>query len=516
MFIGVPKETLLQETRIAIVPNTIKKLIQLGFSVSIEKGAGVKSYFLDKDFINCGAKIVTNNKVWECNIIIKINPPTKTEISFLQKNTILICFMWPNKNNDIVSLLASRNITTFAMDLVPRISRAQSLDALSSMSNLAGYRSIIESIYLLSKPLNGQITAAGKIYPAKVLVIGAGVAGLSAIATAKSLGAEVIAFDTRKEVKEQISSMGATFLEYSDKYKQYEKILKNNKNINANIEKKTICHVLKNIDIIITTASIPNQKAPILIDKDMVAQMNPGSIIFDLSIENGGNCELSKINKTIVTNNNVTIIGHTNLPSKLPIQSSKLYSNNITNFLNLLYNKHDKKIHINLKDEIIHCMLITYKKQILWPIKPFIQKNKINNHYIPPVKIKNKNVYIQKNFNKDVQQNNMFTFSIYTLICVLICYISFFIPPITILHLNIFILSCIIGYYVIWNVDHKLHTPLMSVTNAISGIIIIGAILQMNSNIFIINILSFVGILVSSINIFGGLAITRRMLKMFS
>ncbi|QJC31113.1 Re/Si-specific NAD(P)(+) transhydrogenase subunit alpha [Enterobacteriaceae endosymbiont of Macroplea mutica] len=513
MLIGVPKETLLQETRIAIVPNTIKKLVQLGFSVYVETGAGEKSYFSDKNFVDCGAIIVNNNKIWESNIIIKINPPTKTEISFLQSNTILISFIWPNKNNEIVSLLASRNITTLAMDLVPRISKAQSLDALSSMSNLAGYRSIIESIYLLPKPLNGQITAAGKIDPAKVLVIGAGVAGLSAIATAKSLGAEVIAFDTRKEVKEQISSMGATFLEYSEKYKQYDHIFKNNKNIHESIEKKTICHILKNIDIIITTASIPNKKAPILIDKNMVAQMNPGSVIFDLSIENGGNCELSKINETIVTNNHVTIIGNTNLPSKLPIQSSKLYSNNITNFLKILYNKHDQKIHINLKDEIIHCMLITYKKKKLWPIKPFIQKNKINNiPYIAPANVKNKSVYTQKN----IKTNNIFTFSIYALICILICYVSFFIPPITILHINIFVLSCIIGYYVIWNVNHKLHTPLMSVTNAISGIIIIGAILQMNSNILIINVLSFIGILVSSINIFGGLTITRRMLKMFS
>ncbi|QJC37202.1 Re/Si-specific NAD(P)(+) transhydrogenase subunit alpha [Enterobacteriaceae endosymbiont of Donacia thalassina] len=513
MIIGIPKEKYFKEKRIAMTPSNIKKLIKLGFEVYVEEKAGLLSYFQDQDFINAGAKIVENKKVWESNIIIKIHPLDTEETNLIKNNSILISFIWPYKNNLLLKILAEKNITTIAMDTVPRISRAQSLDALSSMNNLSGYRSIIESINLLQKTPNGQITAAGKILPAKIMVIGAGVAGLSAIGTAKSLGAKVIAFDKRKEVKEQIHSMGAEFLELKDQQKDndYEyKTLSSKKKVE--LEKKFFNNIVKTTDIIITTAVILNKKAPILITKEMIKLMKPGSIIFDLAIENGGNCELTKINKIITTENNIKILGLTNLPSKLAPQASQLYSTNIINLINLLSNKNNSgKIFINLKDEIIRNMTIIHDSQIIWPAP---QSNLIK---------KKKDIEQNINFNKTKDMSNIkkktcfFTsnYFLYTIGLFCIYYITEFIPREIIPHFIIFLLSCIIGYYVVWNVDHKLHTPLMSVTNAISGIIIIGSILQVNSNYFIIILLSFLGTLLSSINIFGGLTITQRMLQMF-
>lgn len=512
MIIGIPKEKYFKETRIAMTPLNIKKLIKLKFKVYVEKGAGILSYFQDQDFINAGAKIVENKKIWESNIIIKIHPLDIEETKLIKNNSILISFIWPNKNSILLNILAEKNITTIAMDAVPRISRAQSLDALSSMNNLSGYRSIIESINLLQRTPNGQITAAGKILPAKIMVIGAGVAGLSAIGTAKSLGAKVIAFDKRKEVKEQIHSMGAEFLELKEHQEDDDneyKTLSSKKKIQ--LEKDYFNNIVKTTDIIITTAVILNKKAPILITKDMVKLMKPGSIIFDLAIENGGNCELTEINKIITTNNNIKILGFTNLPSKLAPQASQLYSTNIINLINLLSKNNLGKISINLEDEIIRNMTIIYNSKIIWPVpKIILQKNKKN--------IEEKNSF-EKNKNiKNIKKNECFlksNYFLYTIGLFCIYYITNLIPHEIIPHFIIFLLSCIIGYYVVWNVDHTLHTPLMSVTNAISGIIIIGSILQINSNYFTIIILAFLGTLLSSINIFGGLTITQRMLKMF-
>ncbi|QJC32688.1 Re/Si-specific NAD(P)(+) transhydrogenase subunit alpha [Enterobacteriaceae endosymbiont of Donacia dentata] len=511
MIIGVLKEKYFKEKRIAITPSNIKKLIKLGFEVYIEKGAGDLSYFKDEDFKNKGAKIVNNTKIWEANIIIKIHPLDEKESQLIKKNSILISFIWPYKNSKLLNILALKNITTIAMDTVPRISRAQSLDALSSMNNLIGYRSIIESAYLLGRTLNGQITAAGKILPAKVMVIGAGVAGLSAIGTAKSLGAIVVAFDKKKEVKEQIHSMGAEFLELKSEQDnndvhEYKTISSKNK---IQLEQESFNSIVSKTDIIITSAIIPNKKSPILITKKMIEKMKPGSIIFDLAIENGGNCELTQKNKMIITNNNIKILGYTNLPSKLSSQASQLYSTNIINLLDLLSRNNFGKININLKDEIIRNMTIIYNSKIIWPAPISSKKKnveKINNF-----------TNIKKNLAK--KKNTCFLMNkyfLYTVGLFFLYYITKYIPSEIIPHFIIFLLSCIIGYYVVWNVSHKLHTPLMSVTNAISGIIVIGSILQISSDYFTIIIIAFFGILLSSINIFGGLTITQRMLKMFN
>ncbi|QJC33979.1 Re/Si-specific NAD(P)(+) transhydrogenase subunit alpha [Enterobacteriaceae endosymbiont of Donacia cinerea] len=510
MIIGIPKEKYFKETRIAMTPLNIKKLIKLGFTVYVEKDAGNLSYFKNQDFINEGAKIVKNEKIWESNIIIKIHPLDTEESKLIKNNSTLISFIWPNKNHLLLEILAKKNITTIAMDAVPRISKAQSLDALSSMNNLAGYRSIIESINLLQRTPNGQITAAGKILPAKIMVIGAGVAGLSAIGTAKSLGAKVIAFDKRKEVKEQIHSMGAEFLElkyYQEDNDNEYKTLSSKKKIE--LEQNFFNNIVKTTDIIITTAVILNKKAPILITKDIVKLMKPGSIIFDLAIESGGNCELTKINKMITTDNNIKILGFTNLTNKLAPQASQLYSTNIVNLMNLLSKNNLGKINIDLKDEIIRNMTIIYNSKIIWPA--------------PEIKFKKtkKNIKKTNNFSnkKNSTKKNICFFKskyfLYILGIFCIYYITKSVPHEIIPHFIIFLLSCIIGYYVVWNVDHKLHTPLMSVTNAISGIIIIGSILQVNSDYYTIIIFSFLGTLLSSINIFGGLTITQRMLQMF-
>ncbi|QJC36381.1 Re/Si-specific NAD(P)(+) transhydrogenase subunit alpha [Enterobacteriaceae endosymbiont of Donacia simplex] len=510
MIIGILKEKYLKETRIAMTPLNIKKLIKLGFKVYVEKDAGNLSYFKNQDFINEGAKIVENKKIWESNIIIKIHPLDIEEIKLIKNNSILISFIWPNKNNLLLETLAKKNITTIAMDTVPRISKAQSLDALSSMNNLSGYRSIIESINLLQRTPNGQITAAGKILPAKIMVIGAGVAGLSAIGTAKSLGAKVIAFDKRKEVKEQIHSMGAEFLELKyyqeDNDNEYQTLSSKKK---IQLEQNFFNNIVKTTDIIITTAVILNKKAPILITKEIVKLMKPGSIIFDLAIESGGNCELTKINKMIITDNNIKILGFTNLPSKLAPQASQLYSTNIVNLINLLSKNNLGKINIDLKNEIIRNMTIVYNSKIIWPA--------------PEIKLKKTKKNIEKNNDfknkKNITEKKtcFFRSKYFSYIIGLFCiyYITQSVPHEIIPHFIIFLLSCIIGYYVVWNVDHKLHTPLMSVTNAISGIIIIGSILQVNSDYYTIIMFSFLGTLLSSINIFGGLTITQRMLQMF-
>ncbi|QJC34391.1 Re/Si-specific NAD(P)(+) transhydrogenase subunit alpha [Enterobacteriaceae endosymbiont of Donacia crassipes] len=511
MIIGIPKEKYFEEKRVAMTPLNIKKLIKLGFRIYIEKGAGNLSYFNDQDYENNGARIVENEEVWNANIIIKIHPIDEEESKLIKNNSILISFIWPHQNKILLNILAQKNITTIAMDAIPRISRAQAFDALSSMNNLSGYRSIIESINLLERTLNGQITAAGKILPAKVMVVGAGVAGLSAIGTAKSLGAIVIAFDTRKEVKEQIHSMGAEFLELKDQKKnnihEYETHSSKKK---SQLIQESFNKVVKKTDIIITTAIIPNKKAPILITKKMIKLMKPGSIIFDLAIENGGNCELTEKNKIITTNNNIKIIGFTNLPSKVAPQASQLYSTNIINLINLLSKNHLGTINIDLKDEIIRNMTVIYNHAIIWPA-PKIKSSKIKDH----IKKSNNFKHIKKNIKKNNKCFLKNKYFLYILGLFSTYYMTQSIPHEVIPHFIIFLLSCIIGYYVVWNVSHTLHTPLMSVTNAISGIIIIGSILQLNNNYCITIILAFLGTLLSSINIFGGLIITQRMLKMF-
>lgn len=512
MLIGIPKEQLCNEYRVAATPNTITEIIKLGFRVIVEYDAGKLAHFSDNMYAKSGAKLGDKFKIWQSDIIIKVNSPNEEEINLCKKGAILISFINPAENKLLMEKLSKSKMTVLSMDTVPRISKAQSLDALSSMANIAGYRAVIEAAYAFGRFFTGQITAAGKIPPAKVMIIGAGVAGLSAIGTASSLGAIVNAFDTRIEVKEQVESMGAKFLELN--FKDQSK--KSRKDGYANImseefiiaEKELLKKESSDMDIIITTAMIPGQPAPKLISADMISNMKTGSVIVDIAAQNGGNTELTVPNKTIITDNGITIIGHTNLPSHLSNQSSQLYSNNTLNLLKLLCHNKDGKILINLKNEIIRHITVIHNGTIIWPA--------------PKINVSSEQKVFKQTIAESIEiSKNKKSFApikkciILSLISICFIYFGSLVPSNFLSHFIILFLSCIVGYYVVWNVSYALHTPLMSVTNAISGIIMLGAILQIGHGNHIINILAFISILITSINIFGGFNVTYKMLKMF-
>ena len=355
MRIGIPRERLTNETRVAATPKTVEQLLKLGFTVAVESGAGQLASFDDKAFVQAGAEIVEGNSVWQSEIILKVNAPLDDEIALLNPGTTLVSFIWPAQNPELMQKLAERNVTVMAMDSVPRISRAQSLDALSSMANIAGYRAIVEAAHEFGRFFTGQITAAGKVPPAKVMVIGAGVAGLAAIGAANSLGAIVRAFDTRPEVKEQVQSMGAEFLELDFKEEAgsgdgYAKVM-SDAFIKAEME--LFAAQAKEVDIIVTTALIPGKPAPKLITREMVDSMKAGSVIVDLAAQNGGNCEYTVPGEIFTTENGVKVIGYTDLPGRLPTQSSQLYGTNLVNLLKLLCKEKDGNITVDFDDVVI-------------------------------------------------------------------------------------------------------------------------------------------------------------------
>ncbi|XNM56445.1 Re/Si-specific NAD(P)(+) transhydrogenase subunit alpha [Escherichia coli] len=355
MRIGIPRERLTNETRVAATPKTVEQLLKLGFTVAVESGAGQLASFDDKAFVQAGAEIVEGNSVWQSEIILKVNAPLDDEIALLNPGTTLVSFIWPAQNPELMQKLAERNVTVMAMDSVPRISRAQSLDALSSMANIAGYRAIVEAAHEFGRFFTGQITAAGKVPPAKVMVIGAGVAGLAAIGAANSLGAIVRAFDTRPEVKEQVQSMGAEFLELDFKEEAgsgdgYAKVM-SDAFIKAEME--LFAAQAKEVDIIVTTALIPGKPAPKLITREMVDSMKAGSVIVDLAAQNGGNCGSSPPGEIFTTENGVKVIGCTNFPGRLPTRSSQLYGTNLVNLLKLLCKEKDGNITVDFDDVVI-------------------------------------------------------------------------------------------------------------------------------------------------------------------
>ncbi|ESG83076.1 Re/Si-specific NAD(P)(+) transhydrogenase subunit alpha, partial [Salmonella enterica] len=372
MRIGIPKERLPNETRVAATPKTVEQLLKLGFSVAIESGAGQLASFDDKAFAQAGADIVDGNAIWQSEIILKVNAPEEDEIALLNPGTTLVSFIWPAQNPGLMEKLAERKVTVMAMDSVPRISRAQSLDALSSMANIAGYRAIVEAAHEFGRFFTGQITAAGKVPPAKVMVIGAGVAGLAAIGAANSLGAIVRAFDTRPEVKEQVQSMGAEFLELDFKEEAgsgdgYAKVM-SEAFIKAEME--LFAAQAKEVDIIVTTALIPGKPAPKLITRDMVDSMKAGSVIVDLAAQNGGNCEYTVANQVVTTDNGVKVIGYTDLPGRLPTQSSQLYGTNLVNLLKLLCKEKDGNIDVDFDDVVIRGVTVIRDGDITWPAPP--------------------------------------------------------------------------------------------------------------------------------------------------
>ncbi|ALB54824.1 NAD(P) transhydrogenase alpha subunit [Cronobacter universalis NCTC 9529] len=508
MRIGVPKERVTLETRVAATPKTVEQLLKLGFSVAVERDAGKLASFDDDAFIAAGASVVETAEVWESDVILKVNAPQEDEIERLRPGTTLISFIWPAQNPQLLEKLAAKNVTVMAMDSVPRISRAQSLDALSSMANIAGYRAIVEAAHEFGRFFTGQITAAGKVPPAKVMVIGAGVAGLAAIGAANSLGAIVRAFDTRPEVKEQVQSMGAEFLELDFKEEAgsgdgYAKVMSE---AFIKAEMALFAAQAKEVDIIVTTALIPGKPAPTLITREMVDSMQPGSVIVDLAAQNGGNCEYTVPNEIFVTPGGVKVIGYTDLPGRLPTQSSQLYGTNLVNLLKLLCKEKDGAVVVDFDDVVVRGVTVIRDGEVTWPAPPI----QVSAQPQAAASAKPKAASVEP----PAPSSPWRKYALIALAIILFGWLANVAPKEFLGHFTVFALACVVGYYVVWNVSHALHTPLMSVTNAISGIIVVGALLQIGDGGWI-SFFSFIAILIASINIFGGFTVTQRMLKMF-
>ncbi|AXX02010.1 Re/Si-specific NAD(P)(+) transhydrogenase subunit alpha [Cronobacter sakazakii] len=508
MRIGVPKERVALETRVAATPKTVEQLLKLGFSVAVERDAGKLASFDDEAFIAAGASVVDTAGVWESDVILKVNAPQDDEIERLRPGTTLISFIWPAQNPQLLEKLAAKNVTVMAMDSVPRISRAQSLDALSSMANIAGYRAIVEAAHEFGRFFTGQITAAGKVPPAKVMVIGAGVAGLAAIGAANSLGAIVRAFDTRPEVKEQVQSMGAEFLELDFKEEAgsgdgYAKVMSD---AFIKAEMALFAAQAKEVDIIVTTALIPGKPAPKLITREMVDSMQPGSVIVDLAAQNGGNCEYTVPNEIFVTPNGVKVIGYTDLPGRLPTQSSQLYGTNLVNLLKLLCKEKDGAVTVDFDDVVVRGVTVIREGEVTWPAPPI----QVSAQPQAAASAKPQAAPVEP----PAPASPWRKYALIALAIILFGWLANVAPKEFLGHFTVFALACVVGYYVVWNVSHALHTPLMSVTNAISGIIVVGALLQIGDGGWI-SFFSFIAILIASINIFGGFTVTQRMLKMF-
>ena len=509
MLIGVPRELLENESRVAATPKTVQQILKLGFDVIVEHDAGFKASFEDQAFLEAGAKIGTSAEIWQSDIIFKVNAPTDEEIAQMKEGATLVSFIWRMQNPELMKKLTAKKINVLAMDAVPRISRAQALDALSSMANISGYRAVIEAAHEFGSFFTGQITAAGKVPPAKVLVIGAGVAGLAAIGAANSLGAIVRAFDSRPEVKEQVQSMGASFLEIDFKEEGgsgdgYAKVMSEEFNRRA---MELYAEQAKEVDIIITTAAIPAKPAPRLITKEMVDSMKPGSVIVDLAAATGGNCEYTQAGKVVTTENQVKVIGYTDFPSRLPTQSSQLYGTNLVNLLKLLCKEKDGNINIDFEDVVLRGVTVVRDGEEIPPAQIQVSAQPKQETKAAPVAEKKESKPTDPRVKYGVMAG----------VGVLFLWLASVAPAAFLSHFTVFVLACVVGYYVVWNVSHALHTPLMAVTNAISGIIIVGALLQIRQptgNLFI-DALAFVAILVASINIFGGFRVTQRMLAMF-
>lgn len=507
--IGVPSETYPNECRVAVTPDTAQKLQKLGFEIIVQTGAGAKANFADALYEQVGCQIVPDASTIfsTADIILKVRQPSLTEVENFPPGKTLISFIWPAQNAELLEKLAEKQATVIGMDAVPRISRAQKLDALSSMANIAGYRAVIEAANNFGRFFTGQITAAGKVPPAKVLVIGAGVAGLAAIGTAKGLGAIVRAFDTRPVVKEQIESLGGEFLmlEFKEDGTGEGGYAKTMSKEFIDAEMALFAEQAKEVDIIITTALIPGRPAPKLITEAMVASMKAGSVVVDLAAEQGGNCEVTKPGE-VYRYNDVTIIGYTDLPSRMANQSSQLYGTNLWHLLKDMGGS--EEYQVNLEDEVVRGALILHEGKITWPPPKIAAPSPQTTSPTPKVEVTTVST------EKTPKKSNGLVWVV--LAALALIGIGVGAPASFLSHLTVFVLACLVGWQVIWNVSPALHTPLMSVTNAISGIIIIGGMLQISGPLNSpTTILGAIAILVGTINISGGFLVTQRMLKMF-
>ena len=513
MRIGVPKESGSGETRVGASPKSVAQLVKLGYEVVVEAGAGAQASYPDAQFADAGATVVPAAEAWAAEVVTKINPPTASEVDRLSKGATLISLIAAPRSPELLDKLAARNLTVLAMDSVPRISRAQSLDVISSMANIAGYRAVIEAAEAFGSFFTGQITAAGKVPPAKVFVSGAGVAGLAAIGTAGALGAIVRATDIRADVAEQVVSMGAEFVAVeAEAQESTDGYAKEASADYAAAAARMYAEQVQECDIVITTALIPGKQAPRLLTAEMVAAMKPGSVIVDMAAGAGGNVAGSVPDQVTTTANGVKIIGYTDLAGRLPTQASQLYAQNIVNLMKLLTPGKDGQLTLDLEDVVQRGMLVCQDGAVTWP-PPEVAVSAAPAAGSAPVTqaAEIKIVHGQKRDPKV-----MFTAMG---ICLAALLALFWVSPEGLLgHFMVFMLAVVIGYYVIGNVHHSLHTPLMSVTNAVSGIIVVGSLLGLKSadHSVVIAVLAIGGLLLASINVFGGFLVTHRMLKMFT
>jgi len=511
--VGIPKEISPNEKRVAATPDTVKKILKLGVEVLVEAGAGEGAHFQDGGYAEIGARVVTTQELWaESDLVLKVRPPTvgadgKSEADLLKEGGRLISFIWPGINKSVVEALAARKATVLAMDCVPRITRAQKMDALSATANAIGYRAVIEATAAFPRFLPGQVTAAGRVKPAQVLVVGAGVAGLAAIAAARSLGAIVRAFDTRPAVKEQVESLGAQFLkfEFNESGEGEGGYAKQMSEAYIAAEQALIGENAKDVDIIVTTAVVPGVPAPKLITSGAVVSMKHGSVIVDIAAEQGGNCALTERDKA-VEKFGVLIVGYTDLASRMAAQTSELFATTIYNLLEDVWDKEKGDIVLDLDDEIHRGAVVLDKGELLWP---------------PPARTRTRSQAPQPEpppAPKPVvppppsRVGPIFLLAIASLLGVA----GLFAPTDFAEHLTVFMLACVVGWHLIWNVTPALHTPLMSVTNAISGIILVGGVLLLRTGgMHAATVLAGVAVLVAMINVAGGFLVTQRMLKMF-
>ncbi|WP_428674520.1 Re/Si-specific NAD(P)(+) transhydrogenase subunit alpha [Roseibium sp.] len=518
--IGTPKETFPGENRVAMTPESAKQLQKLGYSCLIQSGAGAAAGFSDKAYEEAGVEIVkTAASLWKkADIISKVRQPDDKELGYLTKGKTLISFFNPGGNEDGLENAKASGANVIAMEMVPRISRAQKMDALSSMANIAGYRAVIEAGNNFGRFFTGQITAAGKVPPAKVLIVGAGVAGLAAIGTSTALGAITYAFDVRPEVAEQVESMGAEFVYLDFEEEQQDGAATGGYASVSSPEFREaqlakFREIAPDIDIVITTALIPNRPAPKLWLEDMINSMKPGSVIVDLAAERGGNAEGTVADEKIVTENGVTIIGYTDFPSRMANQSSSLYATNIRHMLTDLTPEKDGQVVHNMEDDVIRGATVTFQGEITFPPPPpkvqaIAAKPKEKPKELTPEEARAKEVAAFKAQTK--QQVSLL--AIGGLLMLLVGLVA---PASFMQHFIVFVLAVFVGFQVIWNVSHSLHTPLMAVTNAISSIIILGALMQIGSGSFLVILLAGLSVFMAGINIFGGFLVTRRMLAMF-
>ena len=522
--IGVPREVFPGEKRVATVPEVVQKLIKLGFSVAIESGAGEAANVSDEAYRDAGATVIEGAAaLWaSADLVFKVRAPTADEVALMREGSTLISFIWPAQNPELMQQLAAKKVTVLAIDALPRmLSRAQKMDALTSMAGVTGYRAVIEAANAFGRFFNGQITAAGKVAPAKVFIAGAGVAGLAAIGTAAGLGAIVRANDTRAEVADQVTSLGGEFVKVDFEEEGgggggYAKVMSEGF---QQAQRDMYAKQAKEVDIIITTALIPGKPAPKLITAEMVRSMKPGSVIVDMAAEQGGNCELTEPGKTVVKHG-VTIVGYTDLASRLSTQSSTLYANNLFRLAEELCKTKDGVIDVNMEDDAIRGLTVVKQGNITWPAPPpksvpapaakpavvaAAPAKKAHGHGAPSEPMAGNKLALM-----------------FGVAAALFWFVGANAPTAFLAHFTVFVLACFVGYMVVWNVKPALHTPLMSVTNAISSIIAIGALVQISPITGatgrpddLIRWVAAAGIVLTAINMFGGFAVTQRMLAMF-